>query len=587
MSIRVHVIPNRSSPPAVLLRKTWREGKRIRRQTLANLSKVPPSVVDAIRAVLQGGVVFSSLDQAVTLQRSLPHGHVAALLGLATQLGLPRILHRSPSRQRDLTLAALIARLIHPASKLATARGLSPDTADCSLGVLLDLGPVSGNEMLDMLDWLRQRQPWIEKSLAHRHLQGATLILYDVTSTYLEGQHCPLAAFGHNRDGKKGKRQMVFGLLCAADGCPLAVEVFPGNTGDPTTLASQIRKIRDRFQVGRIALVGDRGMITAARIRQDLLPAGLDWVSALRTVDIRKLLQAPKGQPAPLRPESLVADTVAEVLSPHFPGERLLVCLNPRLRQQRARKREELLQATEATLTRIAATARKHKPGPENRDRTLKAIARQAHRYRVEKHFDLTVTNQGLRWSRNRNKIQAEARLDGIYVVRTNLDPQALDAQAAVAAYKSLSQVERAFRSLKTTRLDIRPVFVYSEEHVRGHVFLCLLAWYLEWHLRRRLAPLLFEDEAPALRDSPVQPAQPSPEAKAKAATRNTPDGDPVHSVTTLLQDLATVTLNRVTLPAHPNSAFTLVTQATPLQAKVFRMLNIDPASGVAINKPG
>ena len=550
MSIRVHVIPNRSSLPAVLLRKTWREGKRIRRQTLANLSKVPPSVVDAIRAVLQGGVVFSSLDQAVTLQRSLPHGHVAALLGLATQLGLPRILHRSPSRQRDLTLAALIARLIHPASKLATARGLSPDTADCSLGVLLDLGPVSGNEMLD---WLRQRQPWIEKSLAHRHLQGATLILYDVTSTYLEGQHCPLAAFGHNRDGKKGKRQMVFGLLCAADGCPLAVEVFPGNTGDPTTLASQIRKIRDRFQVGRIALVGDRGMITAARIRQDLLPAGLDWISALRTVDIRKLLQAPKGQPAPLRPESLVADTVAEVLSPHFPGERLLVCLNPRLRQQRARKREELLQATEATLTRIAATARKHKPGAENRDRTLKALA----------------------------------RLDGIYVVRTNLDPQALDAQAAVAAYKSLSQVERAFRSLKTTRLDIRPVFVYSEEHVRGHVFLCLLAWYLGWHLRRRLAPLLFEDEAPALRDSPVQPAQPSPEAKAKAATRNTPDGDPVHSVTTLLQDLATVTLNRVTLPAHPNSAFTLVTQATPLQAKVFRMLNIDPASGVAINKPG
>lgn len=587
MSIRVHVIPNRSSPPAVLLRETWREGKRIRRKTLANLSKVPPPVVDAIRAVLQGGVVFSSLDQAVTLRRSLPHGHVAALLGLATQLGLPRILHRSPSRQRDLALAALIARLIHPASKLATARGLSPLTADSSLGVLLDLGPVSGNEMLDMLDWLRQRQGWIEKTLARRHLRDATLILYDVTSTYLEGQHCPLAAFGHNRDSKKGKRQMVFGLLCAPDGCPLAVEVFAGNTGDPTTLASQIRKIQDRFRVGRIALVGDRGMITAARIRQDLSPAGLDWISALRTVDIRKLLQAPKGHPAPLRPESLVADTVAEILSPHFPGERLLVCLNPRLRQQRARKREELLQATEAKLARIATTARKHKPGAENRDRTLKAIARQAHRYRVEKHFDLTVTDQQLQWSRNRHKIEAEARLDGIYVVRTNLDAEAIDAQAAVAAYKSLSQVERAFRCLKTTRLDIRPVFVYSEEHVRGHVFLCLLAWYLEWHLRRRLAPLLFEDEAPARRDSPVKPAQPSPEAKAKAATRKTPDGDPVHSVTTLLQDLATVTLNRVTLPAQPNSAFTLVTKTTPLQAKVFRMLDIDPASGVAINRAG
>ena len=587
MSIRVHVIPNRSSPPAILLRKTWREGKRIRRQTLANLSKVPPPLVDAIRTFLQGVVVFSSFDQAVTLQRSLPHAHVAVLLGLATQIGLPRILHRTPSRQRNLALAALIARLIHPASKLATARGLSPDTADSSLGVLLGLGPVSGNEMLDMLDWLRQRQPWIEKSLTHRHLRGTTLILYDVTSTYLEGQHCPLAAFGHNRDGKKGKRQMVFGLLCAAAGCPIAVEVFPGNTGDPTTLASQIRKIQDRFRVGRIALVGDRGMITAARIRQDLSPAGLDWISALRTVDIRKLLQVSKGHPAPLHPESLVADTVAEILSPQFPGERLLVCLNPRLRRQRAHKREELLQATEARLTRIATAARKHKPGAQNRDRTLKVLVRQAHRYRGEKHFDLIVTDQGLQWTRNHRKIQAEARLDGLYVVRTNLDAQDIDAHQAVAAYKSLSQVERTFRSLKTTRLDIRPVFVYSEEQVRGHVFLCLLAWYLEWHLRRRLAPLLFEDEAPAVRDSPVQKAGPSPQAKAKAATRKTPDGDPVHSVTTLLQDLATVTLNQVTLPGHPNSAFTLVTQATSIQDKMFRMLKIDPDKGVAINKTG
>ena len=288
-----------------------------------------------------------------------------------------------------------------------------------------------------------------------------------------------------------------------------------------------------------------------------------------------------------MHPESLVADKVAKILSPHFPGERLLVCLNPRLRQQRARKREELLQAPEAKLARIATAARKHKPGPENRDRTLKALARQAHRYRVEKHFDLTVTHQELRWSRNRHRIEVEARLDGIYAVRTNLDAEAIDAQAAMAAYKSLSQVERAFRCLKTTRLEIRPVFVYSEQQLRGHVFLCLLAWYLEWHLRRRPAPLLFEDEAPALRDSPLQQAQPSPEAKAKAPTRKTAGGDPVHSVTTLLMDLATVTLNRVTLPAQPNSAFTLVTKTTPLQAKVFRMLDIDPASGVAINRAG
>ena len=265
MSIRVHVIPNRSSPPAVLLRKTWREGKRIRRQTLANLSKVPKPVVDAIRAFLQGGVVFETLDDG-------RHPKVAATRACGgparpgTQLGLPRILNRKPCRQRDLALAAVIARLIHPASKLATARALSPETADSSLGVLLGLGGVSGNELLDMLDWLSNRQPWIEQSLSRRHLHNTTLILYDVTSTYLEGQQCPLAAFGHNRDGKKGKKQMVFGLLCAADGCPVAVEVFPGNTADPTTLAAQVRKIRDRFGVRRVALVGDRGMITSARM---------------------------------------------------------------------------------------------------------------------------------------------------------------------------------------------------------------------------------------------------------------------------------------------------------------------------------
>ena len=589
MSIRVHVIPNRSSPPAVLLRKTWREGKRIRRQTLANLSKVPKPVVDAIRAFLQGGVVFETLDDAAAIRRSLPHGHIAALLGLATQLGLPRILNRKPCRQRDLALAAVIARLIHPASKLATARALSPETADSSLGVLLGLGGVSGNELLDMLDWLSNRQPWIEQSLSRRHLHNTTLILYDVTSTYLEGQQCPLAAFGHNRDGKKGKKQMVFGLLCAADGCPVAVEVFPGNTADPTRLAAQVRKIRDRFGVRRVALVGDRGMITSARIRTDLLPVGLDWISALRTVDLRKLLKAPRGNPAgaPLRPEALVPDTVAEILSPEFPGERLLVCFNPRLRQQRARKREDLLRATEATLAKIAAAARKHRPGPENRDRTLQSLGRQAHRHKVEKHFHLTVTDDDLQWSRNRERIKAEARLDGIYVIRTNLDTAAIDTHAAVAAYKSLSQVERAFRSMKTTRLHVRSVFVYTEQHVLGHVFLCLLAWYLEWHLRRRLAPLLFEDEAPPVRDSPVQRAERSQQAKTKAATKRTPDGDPVHSVTTLLYDLATVTLNEVTLPGHPDSAFPLVTKSTPLQAKVFALLKIDPEAAVAINMTG
>ncbi len=368
MAISVDVIPNRSSPPAILLREAWREGKRIRRRTLANLSKTPPVLVDAIRATLAGGVVFPSLDAAVRIRSSHPHGHVAAVLGTLRALGLVRILDRKADRMRDLAVAAIVARVLDPASKLATARALSPESASTSLGLVLDLGPVSGNEMLDMLDWLGKRQPWIEKSLANRHLQGEkTLVLYDVTSSYLEGQCCPLADFGHSRDRKKGKKQIVFGLLCAADGCPVAVEVFAGNTADPTTVASQVLRVCTRFGIARVALVGDRGMITTARIREDLEPANLDWISALKSQDIRKLLRpADEDTPAPLDPEGLVPDAVAEIASPEFPGERLMVCLNPRLRGERARKREALLRATEAILETIARSVR---GGPNSRPR--------------------------------------------------------------------------------------------------------------------------------------------------------------------------------------------------------------------------
>ena len=360
MALSVDVIPNRSSPPAILLREAWREGKRIRRRTVANLSKMPPALVDAIRAALDGGVTFPSLDAAVAIRRSRPHGHVAAVLGTLRALGLVRVLGRKADRMRDLAVAAVVARVVDPASKLATARALDPETASTSLGALLGLGPVTGNEMLDMLDWLLARQPWIERSLANRHLEGGnTLILYDVSSSYLEGRKCPLAAFGHNRDGKRGKMQVTYGLLCAADGCPVAVEVFAGNAGDPSTVASQVDKVRSRFGIGRVALVGDRGMLTTARIREDLEPSGLDWISALKTGDIRKLLrEGADGGPAPLEPEALVPDAVAEVTGPDFPGERLMVCLNPRLRQERARKREELLKATEEALEAIAASVR-------------------------------------------------------------------------------------------------------------------------------------------------------------------------------------------------------------------------------------
>ena len=587
MALSVDVIPNRSSPPAILLREAWREGKRIRRRTVANLSKMPPALVDAIRAALDGGVTFPSLDAAVAIRRSRPHGHVAAVLGTLRSLGLVRVLGRKADRMRDLAVAAVVARVVEPASKLATARALDPETASTSLGTLLGLGPVTGNEMLDMLDWLLARQPWIERSLANRHLKGgSTLILYDVSSSYLEGRKCPLAAFGHNRDGKRGKMQVTYGLLCAADGCPVAVEVFPGNTSDPATVASQVDRVRKRFGIGRVAFVGDRGMLTTARIREDLEPSGLDWISALKTGDIRKLLkEGAGGAPAPLVPEALVPDAVAEDTGPDFPGERLMVCLNPRLREERRRKREDLLKATEEALEAIAASVRSGRlKGREAIDRR---VGRDANRRKVGKHFEIDVADGGISWRRLEDRIAAEARLDGVYVVRTSLDSASLGPEAAVEAYKSLARVERAFLTMKASRLRIRPVHVYSEDHVRAHVFLCMLAFYVEWHMRRRLAPILFEDDdregARAQRSSPVEPARVSKRAKAKAAKKRTPDGLPVHSLTTLLADLGTLTLNEVTLPGAPDHAFPLLATPTELQRRAFGLLEIDPAKDVAM----
>ena len=350
MSLHVETIPNRNSPPTILLRRAWRDGHRIRKQTLANLTSLPDELVHGLRVLLRGGCALPRLDAALGVQRSLPHGHVAAVLGTLRQLGLERRLHRSDSRVRRLALGALVARVLLPVSKLATARLLSTSTAHSSLGALLGLGEVSGNEVLAMLDWLLKRQPWIERSLARQHLQGRTLLLYDVSSSYVEGHCNPLAGFGHNRDGKRSKRQIVFGLLCTQQGCPIAVEVFSGSTADPNTLSTQIIKLRRRFGLTRIALVGDRGMLTSARIRDELLPAEWDWISALKTSQIRRLAQ--RG--GPLSPAALAADQVATIRSPDFPGERLLVCLNPRLRQERRRKREALLKATETLLAQIA-----------------------------------------------------------------------------------------------------------------------------------------------------------------------------------------------------------------------------------------
>ena len=410
-------------------------------------------------------------------------------------------------------------------------------------------------------------------------------LLYDVSSSYLEGTCCTLAAFGHNRAGKRGKRQIVFGLLCASDGCPVAVEVFAGNTSSPATVARQVDKVRKRFGIARVALVGDRGMLTTARIREDLEPAGIDWISALKTVDLRKLLRS--AAPVPLAPEALVPDAVAEITGPDFPGERLMVCLNPRLRQERRRKREDLLKATENALHGIAASVRSGRL--KGREAINRRVGRDANRRKVEKHFKIAVADDGISWSRRKERIAEEARLDGVYVIRTSLDADAMGAEEEVEAYKGLAGVERAFRNAKSD-LRIRPVYVYSPDHVRAHVFLCMLALHVEWHMRRRLAPMLFEDDdragARAQRTLPVAKAEVSESAKAKADTKRPrrAAGPQLPHPTRRSLGMA---LNQLRLPGHGESLLSVVTAPTPVQKRAFQLLGVRPDQSVPIRLPG
>ena len=565
-------VPNRSSPPAILLRESYREGGRVKTRTLANLSNWTGAKVEALKRVLRGERLLVPADR-FEIERALPHGHVAAVLGQVRQLGLDRLLPRRPERLGKLALALIVARVIEPAAKLSTARQLSEATASHSLGAVLGLGEVDEDELYRALDVLGAAQPAIERALARWHLKNGTLVLYDVTSSYLEGRCCELGQRGYSRDGRPDRPQIVFGLLCAADGCPVAVEVFAGDTGDPKTLATQIDKLKKRFGLKRVVLVGDRGMITGARIDEELKPAGLNWITALRAPAIQAL--AVEGGPLQL---SLFDDRdMAEISSPDFPGERLVVCRNPDLAAERARKRDDLLAATEGDLAKIqAATTRVRRPLRGEAAIALKVGAVLGRR-KVAKHFRLTISEETLSFVRNEAAITAEAALDGFYVLRTSVPANDLDAGASVLAYKSLAQVERAFRSLKSIDLDIRPVHHRLAGRVRAHVFLCMLAYYVQWHMRRKLAPLLFEDHdrpaAAAARTSPVASAQVSAAARAKARARKTEDGQPVHSFRTLLADLATLTRNTVRF--GDNLPMTVLSRPTPLQQRAFDLLAV------------
>ena len=522
-------------------------------------------------------MAVASAQELFTIERSLPHGHVAAVLGAARGIGIEAWFGAAPAPLQPLLLAMVVARVVSPASKLATHRMLHDDTATHSLGRVLGVGQVPPEQLYGALDWLHQAQPAIEQRLARKHLAGDTLVLYDLTSTWLTGRCCELAARGHSRDGKRDDPQIVFGLICTAQGCPIAVEVFPGNTADPATVAAQVAKLRQRFGLERIAWVGDRGMLTSARIEQVLRPAAMDWISSLRAPQIAQLA----AEHGPFQPSLFDERNLMELSSEHFPGERLVVCRNPLLAGERARKREELLAATEVDLAKIALACTRSRNPLRGEPAIALRVGRIVDRFHVAKHFELTIAGTAFSYRRKVQVIAAEAALDGLYVIRTSLPAARLDANAAVAAYKSLANVERAFRSLKTVDLHVRPVFHYHAERVRAHVFLCMLAYYVEWHMRERLKPMLFDDEfieqARATRASPVAKAVRSTHAKTKDASKRADDGLPLHSFTTLLQDLGTLAYNITHTRLNPNAKIVITTRPTPLQDKAFRLLGVNP----------
>jgi hypothetical protein len=560
-----------------LLRRTYREDGKVKHETLGNLTHVPPETIAVIRRSLRGETMVGA-DEVFEIVRSRPHGHVAAVLGTIRRLHLPQIIAADQCRERDLVEAMIAARIIEPCSKLAIARGLHAETKESSLPEQLAVESASEDELYAAMDWLLPRQPRIERSLAKQHLEDGTLALYDLTSTYFEGRKCPLAKLGHSRDGKSGKLQIVFGLLTNGEGCPVAVEVFEGNTGDPKTVASQIEKLQERFSLKRVVLVGDRGMLTSARIRDDLKTAeGVAWITALRAPAIQVLVKSGTLQLSLFDEKDL-----AEVASPDYPGERLIACRNPFLLEERARKREELLDATERGLAKIAAATKRAKRPLHGKEAIALRVGHVIGRFKMEKHFHIAIAENEFRYERNEESIKREAALDGVYVVRTSVPADALSAQDTVRWYKRLSVVERAFRSIKSVDLQVRPVGHRKEERVRAHVFLCMLAYYVEWHMRRDLAPILFDDHdkeaGEAERVSVVAPAKRSPAAESKAITKRTEDDDPVHSFQSLLRDLRTIVLNRVRLKAA-QAEFDRMTTPTPVQRRAFDLLKVSLTS--------
>ena len=555
-----------------LLRRSYREGGKVKHQTLGNLSHLPPDLIDTIRRRLRGEQPSGGGQWDIV--RTLPHGHVAAVLGTLRNLGLDRVLGSRSSRERDLAIGMIVARVINPASKLATARAFKDETAGTSLSLELRIQDVQERELYETLDWLGKRQRRIETKLAKKHLADGTLVLYDVSGSYYTGRQSSLVKFGYQRDGKRGVPQIVYGLLCSAEGCPIAVEVFAGNTADPATLGVQISKVRRRFGIQRVVFVGDRGMITSKRIDEELRDVdGLDWITALRADNIRLL--ASKGV---IEASLFDERNLAEVNSPDYPGERLVVCRNPLLADERARKRNELLAATEKLLDAIAAATRRAKRPLRGAGKIGLRVGKARDRFKVGKHFVLEIGEESFSYRRDEKKIAEEAALDGLYVIRTSVESEALSSEDVVRAYKDLAKVERAFRSLKTVDLKVRPIYHWLDDRIRAHVFMCMLSYYVEWHMRKNLAPILFDDhqraEAEHQRESIVAPAPRSSAATRKDQRKRTDGDEPVHSFQTMLDDLGTLAKNRVRVRSSSEEFFVL-TQPTAPQSRALALLGV------------
>lgn len=555
---------------SVLVRQSYRVGGQVKHRTLASLTRLPAHVIDAVERAIRGETLPVN-GAGLTVVQSWPHGHVAAALGTARQLGLEAVIDPQPSRQRDLALAMVVARVLEPASKLATSQLWDTTSLARTLGV----EKADEDDLYAAMDWLVERQEAIEQRLAERHLKAGDIALYDLSSTYVEGEHCELAKRGYSRDGKPAQPQVEFGLITNADGDPVAIEAYPGNTADPATFQDQVTKVKDRFGVSEVIWVGDRGMITGAQVEQLQQLSGLSWVTALRAPTIQQLVDA-----GSIQMSLLDAHDLAEVTDERYPGERLVLCFNPLLAQERAKRREDLLRATEKELAKVAAMVERGAAGGRAGLRGQAAIAerlgRVVNKHGMAKHIIRAITDSSFSYRRDMTSIEREAQLDGFYVLRTNVSSKRLDTAGVVLAYKSLAHVERAFRHFKLSELELRPIYHRLERRVRAHLLLCMLAYWLQRTMERKLAPLLFMDEAPPARQDPLAPAPRSDAARRKDQRKRTEDKLPVQRFRVLLKRLSTVVKNRV-LPAgaDPSAAFDLLTQPSPLQQRALDLLGV------------